>query len=163
MKLSEAMREKMLLSFELFPPKTEKGMENLPGTIEHLMKYKPEYISCTYGAGGGKTEKRRRAGICRRTSARQCLLGRFRGGKRRPLCACAGKRSVRRGSGCGGYVPRGIGGPAGRDQAFAQCGGVCRSSDLGFVYENAQARMRGRTIDIKRRTAQAGAALVLYA
>ena len=53
MKLSEAMREKMLLSFELFPPKTEKGMENLPGTIEHLMKYKPEYISCTYGAGGG--------------------------------------------------------------------------------------------------------------
>ena len=62
-----------------------------------------------------------------------------------------------------GYVPRGIGGPAGRDQAFAQCGGVCRSSDLGFVYEKAQAWMRGRTIDIKRRTAQAGAALVLYA
>lgn len=53
MKLSEAMREKMLLSFELFPPKTEKGMANLPGTIEHLMKYRPEYISCTYGAGGG--------------------------------------------------------------------------------------------------------------
>ena len=53
MKLSDAMREKMLLSFELFPPKTEKGMTNLPGTIEHLMKYKPEYISCTYGAGGG--------------------------------------------------------------------------------------------------------------
>ena len=49
MKLSEAMREKMLLSFELFPPKTEKGMANLPGTIEHLMKYRPEYISCTYG------------------------------------------------------------------------------------------------------------------
>ena len=53
MKLAEAMKEKMLLSFELFPPKTEKGMANLPGTIEHLMKYHPEYISCTYGAGGG--------------------------------------------------------------------------------------------------------------
>ena len=53
MKLSEAMREKMLLSFELFPTKKEKGMANLPGTIEHLMKYRPEYISCTYGAGGG--------------------------------------------------------------------------------------------------------------
>lgn len=37
MKLSEAMRERMLLSFELFPPKTEKGMDNLPGTIDHLM------------------------------------------------------------------------------------------------------------------------------
>ena len=46
------MKEKMLLSFELFPPKTDKGMENLPGTIEHLCEYKPEYTSCTYGAGG---------------------------------------------------------------------------------------------------------------
>lgn len=51
------MREKMLLSFELFPPKTDKGMENLPGTIEHLCKYKPEYISCTYGAGGTNVGK----------------------------------------------------------------------------------------------------------
>lgn len=47
----------MLLSFELFPPKTDKGMENLPGTIEHLCKYKPEYISCTYGAGGTNVGK----------------------------------------------------------------------------------------------------------
>ena len=45
MKLSEKMKEKQLLSFELFPPKTEKGMANLPGTIEHLMEFKPEYIS----------------------------------------------------------------------------------------------------------------------
>ena len=51
------MKEKMLLSFELFPPKTDKGMENLPGTIEHLCEYKPEYISCTYGAGGTNVGK----------------------------------------------------------------------------------------------------------
>lgn len=57
MKLSEAMRNKMLVSFELFPPKTDKGMENLPGTIEHLCKYRPEYISCTYGAGGTNVGK----------------------------------------------------------------------------------------------------------
>lgn len=56
-KLSEMMKEKMLLSFELFPPKTDKGMENLPGTIEQLCKYKPEYISCTYGAGGTNVGK----------------------------------------------------------------------------------------------------------
>ena len=56
-KLSEMMKEKMLLSFELFPPKTDKGMENVPGTIEHLCKYKPEYISCTYGAGGTNVGK----------------------------------------------------------------------------------------------------------
>ena len=30
MKLSEQMKQKMLLSFELFPPKTDKRMENLP-------------------------------------------------------------------------------------------------------------------------------------
>lgn len=53
MKLSGLMKERTALSFELFPPKTEKGLENLPGTIDHLMKYRPDYISCTYGAGGG--------------------------------------------------------------------------------------------------------------
>ena len=52
-KLTELMKERQLLSFELFPPKTDKGMENLPGTIEHLCEFKPEYISVTYGAGGG--------------------------------------------------------------------------------------------------------------
>ena len=51
-KFSTMMKEKQLLSFELFPPKTDKGMENLPVTIEHLCEFKPEYISCTYGAGG---------------------------------------------------------------------------------------------------------------
>ena len=57
MKLSEMMREKQLLSIELFPPKTDKGMENLPGTIEKLCAFKPEYISCTYGAGGTNVGK----------------------------------------------------------------------------------------------------------
>lgn len=52
-KLTEMMKQKQLLSFEVFPPKTEKGMENLPGTLEHLCEFRPEYISCTYGAGGG--------------------------------------------------------------------------------------------------------------
>ena len=42
-KLSEMMKEKQLLSFELFPPKTDKGMENLPGTIETLCEFKPFY------------------------------------------------------------------------------------------------------------------------
>lgn len=52
-KLAEKMKEKQMLSFELFPPKTEKGMANLPGTIEKLCEFDPAYISCTYGAGGG--------------------------------------------------------------------------------------------------------------
>ena len=63
MKLSEQMKQKMLLSFELFPPKTDKGMENLPGTIEHLCEYNPSYISCTYGAGG--TNVGRNMDVCK--------------------------------------------------------------------------------------------------
>ena len=58
-KLTELMKERQLLSFELFPPKTDKGMENLPGTIEKLCKFKPDYISCTYGAGGGNVGRNR--------------------------------------------------------------------------------------------------------
>ena len=44
-------------SFELFPPKTEKGYENLLNTIGQLCELKPDYISCTYGAGGGNRER----------------------------------------------------------------------------------------------------------
>jgi len=44
-------------SFELFPPKTNKGYENLLKTIAQLCELSPDYISCTYGAGGGNREK----------------------------------------------------------------------------------------------------------
>ena len=63
MKLSEMMRERTLLSFEFFPPKTDKGMERLSDTIQHLMKYRPDYISCTYGAGGSNAG--RNLEVCR--------------------------------------------------------------------------------------------------
>lgn len=44
-------------SFELFPPKTDKGYENLLETIKQLAELKPDFISCTYGAGGGSRDK----------------------------------------------------------------------------------------------------------
>lgn len=44
-------------SFELFPPKTEEGFQKLLGTIEQLCTLKPDFISCTYGAGGGSRDK----------------------------------------------------------------------------------------------------------
>ncbi|QNM05875.1 methylenetetrahydrofolate reductase [Qiania dongpingensis] len=55
--LTAIMKERTAFSFELFPPKTDKGMENLPGTIEHLCEFKPDYISVTYGAGGTNVGK----------------------------------------------------------------------------------------------------------
>ena len=62
-KISEVMRRKTTLSFELFPPKTEKGMERLPDTISHLSKFSPDFISVTYGAGGGNVGTNRE--VCR--------------------------------------------------------------------------------------------------
>lgn len=44
-------------SFELFPPKTEQGFQNLLKTIEELAALNPDFISCTYGAGGGSRDK----------------------------------------------------------------------------------------------------------
>ena len=44
-------------SFELFPPKTEQGFQNLLKTIEELCRLNPDFISCTYGAGGGSRDK----------------------------------------------------------------------------------------------------------
>lgn len=52
MNLAEKMKAKTTLSFEVFPPKTEKGMEKLPGVLDELYKWSPDWISCTYGAGG---------------------------------------------------------------------------------------------------------------
>ncbi len=45
------------ISFELFPPKTEKGETNLYKHVEKLMAYSPEFITCTYGAGGSTQNK----------------------------------------------------------------------------------------------------------
>lgn len=39
-------------SFELFPPKTDKGIAKLHATVETLNRYNPAFFSVTYGAGG---------------------------------------------------------------------------------------------------------------
>jgi methylenetetrahydrofolate reductase (NADPH) len=41
------------LSFEFFPPKTEKGLAALWREIKCLRTYRPSFCSVTYGAGGG--------------------------------------------------------------------------------------------------------------
>jgi len=39
-------------SFEFFPPKTDKGIENLAKVRDELAKLNPAFFSVTYGAGG---------------------------------------------------------------------------------------------------------------
>ncbi|HID45296.1 MAG TPA: methylenetetrahydrofolate reductase [NAD(P)H] [Chromatiaceae bacterium] len=45
------------ISFELFPPKTETGMEKLKLVVAELNKLDPEYFSVTYGAGGSTQDR----------------------------------------------------------------------------------------------------------
>jgi len=54
MKLSNilASADKPLISCEFFPPKTDKGEENLWSCLNELKEINPAYISVTYGAGG---------------------------------------------------------------------------------------------------------------
>ena len=45
--------DRPLFSIELFPPKTEKGVENLKRKLREIQPYHPDFISVTYGAAGG--------------------------------------------------------------------------------------------------------------
>lgn len=59
-RVTEVMNQRMALSFEVFPPKTDVGMEKLlgeMGVLSKLYTLRPDYISCTYGAGGTNVGK----------------------------------------------------------------------------------------------------------
>ncbi len=43
---------KVPLSFEFFPPKTDEQRAQLDRTADKLKMFSPEYVSCTFGAGG---------------------------------------------------------------------------------------------------------------
>ncbi|MFQ5787315.1 MAG: methylenetetrahydrofolate reductase [NAD(P)H] [Thermodesulfobacteriota bacterium] len=43
---------KQIISFEIFPPKTKKGMENLQSVLPNLISLKPDFMTVTYGALG---------------------------------------------------------------------------------------------------------------
>lgn len=45
------------VSFEFFPPKTDKAAETLWNSIERLAPLQPAYVSVTYGAGGSTRER----------------------------------------------------------------------------------------------------------
>lgn len=60
MKVTDIAKKRRLFSFEVFPPKTDKGMDKLcseGGVLDHLYALNPDYISCTYGAGGTNVGK----------------------------------------------------------------------------------------------------------
>ncbi len=50
-------QKKTSLSFEVFPPKKEEEFDNIFGFLKETAKLHPDFISCTYGAGGSRAGK----------------------------------------------------------------------------------------------------------
>lgn len=54
MKIIDLLKEERLsLSFEVFPPKSESGFESVKTATQEIAKLRPSFMSVTYGAGGG--------------------------------------------------------------------------------------------------------------
>jgi methylenetetrahydrofolate reductase (NADPH) len=63
MKITDKLTRKKTFSFEVFPPKEGNPLEPLLETLDHLYRFNPDFISCTYGAGG--TNAGRNFEICK--------------------------------------------------------------------------------------------------
>lgn len=57
MKIKEKLSEKRVnISFEVFPPKTDAGVDSVLAAVDEIGKLAPSFISVTYGAGGGTSK-----------------------------------------------------------------------------------------------------------
>ena len=57
MKISEILAKgKPTLSFEVFPPKTADLYQSVENAVEEIAALKPDFMSVTYGAGGGTSD-----------------------------------------------------------------------------------------------------------
>jgi methylenetetrahydrofolate reductase (NADPH) len=58
MHIQDIFREhRTTFSFEFFPPKTDKGWEDLFATVARLQELRPSFVSVTYGAGGSTRDQ----------------------------------------------------------------------------------------------------------
>ncbi len=59
MKIKNIFEEKKLVfSLEVFPPKSDTPIDNIFQTLDQLKDINPDYMSVTYGAGGGVNKNR---------------------------------------------------------------------------------------------------------
>jgi len=54
--IDRMLQDKVNISFEVFPPKTDDAYEKVLTTVDEIGKLKPSFISVTYGAGGGTSK-----------------------------------------------------------------------------------------------------------
>lgn len=53
---SKFQKKKPVLSFEIYPPKRDKAIQNIDETLAILSELNPDFISVTFGAGGSHTD-----------------------------------------------------------------------------------------------------------
>ncbi len=57
MQLKELLNsDKLSLSFEVFPPKTDSGFDSVRSAVRKIASFGPSFMSVTYGAGGGTSK-----------------------------------------------------------------------------------------------------------
>jgi len=57
MKIIDILKQNRLsLSFEVFPPKTETAFDSVKSAVEQIARLTPAFMSVTYGAGGGTSK-----------------------------------------------------------------------------------------------------------
>lgn len=57
MKTVEFFKKKTVLSYEVFPPKRTSPVNTIYDTLRELKELSPDFISVTYGAGGGQNNQ----------------------------------------------------------------------------------------------------------
>ena len=58
MKITDVLQsDKITLSMEVFPPKTTTAVEKVNEAVREIAALKPDFMSVTYGAAGGKNSK----------------------------------------------------------------------------------------------------------
>ena len=53
MKIRDILKERRTISFEFFPPREADGVPGVIEVIKDLQRFNPDFVSVTYGAGGG--------------------------------------------------------------------------------------------------------------
>ncbi|MES0371972.1 MAG: methylenetetrahydrofolate reductase [NAD(P)H] [Mariprofundaceae bacterium] len=136
MKLRDILKkEGISFSCEFFPPKTDKGEENLWNCIQELRVVNPAYVSVTYGAGGSTQDRTKR--IVTRIKAETDL---------NPVAhlTCVGSTQEQLGELLDEYKAAGIenilalrgDAPEGMDRFEATAGGFSYATDLTrFIHE----------------------------
>ena len=57
MRITEKLMVKdQLVSFEVFPPKTDSAFDSIEWSVRELAAFNPDFMSVTYGAGGGTSK-----------------------------------------------------------------------------------------------------------